>query len=203
VYYYISRGVISDAALNTLFCGYGAEYSPLCNGDTREYRNFLTTDIMKMKAQTFALLKSQLNPFYDRKISIIHWYDSAEHVIKIDTAPVSVEAISNWKSGSRSIEKELKKAGLTSPTYSFALGLVSNPSDASATMLTKGADKPTPLATLAEVQTRHLSELLQLRSFVESSHMPSPFGNAIISAFKSHPASPAEFHDTLFIALEL
>lgn len=114
VYYYNSRGLISDAPLNTLVCGYGAEYSPLCNGETHEYRNFLTTDIMKMKAQTFALLKVKLNTFYDRKILIVHWYDSGSTPaeIKTDAAPVSVEAISNWKSGNQSIEKELKKANV-------------------------------------------------------------------------------------------
>ncbi|KAK3810924.1 MAG: temperature dependent protein affecting M2 dsRNA replication-domain-containing protein [Benniella sp.] len=208
VYYYISRGVISDAVLNTLVCGYGAEYSPLCNGETNEYRHFLTTDIMKMKAQIFALLRAKLNPFYDRKIIFVHWYDSssasAEHVIKTDTPlPVSVDAISNWKSGNQSIEKELKKANIASPNYSFALGLVATANDASATVVSKNTDKPTPLVTLAEVQTRHLSKLLQLRSFIESSHVPSPFGKAFINAFKAHPTAPAEFQDTLFIALEL
>ncbi|KAG0246462.1 hypothetical protein BGX31_001738 [Mortierella sp. GBA43] len=206
VYYYLSRGVLSDAALNTLACGYGVEYSPLCNGETKEYRNFLTTDVMKIKAQTFTLLKSKLNSFYDRKISIIYWYDSASSSsteLKMDTAPVTVDDVSNWKSGHQSIEMELKKANLSSPTYSFALGLLADASDASATVLANGAEKPAPLATLAGVQTRYLSKLLQLRSFIESTHVPSPFGKAIISAFKAHPSAPMEFQDTLFIALEL
>ncbi|KAI7830680.1 PIN domain-like protein [Gamsiella multidivaricata] len=36
VYYYISRGVVSDTTLNILLCGYGAEFSPLCNGETKD-----------------------------------------------------------------------------------------------------------------------------------------------------------------------
>ncbi|KAF9399624.1 hypothetical protein BGX21_005901 [Mortierella sp. AD011] len=209
VYYYISRGLISDAALNALLCRYGAEFSPLCNGETKEYRNFLSGDIMKIKAQTITLIQSQLNTFYnDRKVSIIHWYDNSastaqEHVVKPELAPVKVSDISNWKSGKQSVEKELKKAGITAPTYSFALGLVANPSDAAVTVLAKDAEKPAPLGTLAEVQTRHISKLLQLRSFIETSHVPSPYGKAILNAYKAHSTAPPEFQDALFIALEL
>ncbi|KAI1319362.1 hypothetical protein EDD11_004228 [Mortierella claussenii] len=211
VYYYLSRGVITDATLNTLLCGFGAEFSPLCNGETKEYRAFLAGDIIKMKAQTMALIKSQLHSFFhDRKVAILHWYENnslagSEHVLKAEAAPVSVDAISNWKSGKQSIEKELKKAGITNPTYSFALGLVANASDASATVLAKNStEKPAPLSALIEVQTRHLSKLLQLRSFIESpSHVPSPYGKAFLNAFKAHGQAPGEFQDSLFVALEL
>ncbi|KAF9188053.1 hypothetical protein BGZ50_001569 [Haplosporangium sp. Z 11] len=206
VYYYISRGIITEATLNTMLCGYGAEFSPLCNGETKEYRTFLTTDIMKMKAQTLALMKAQLHSAYDRKISIVYWFEGSsapEHVIKTDSAPVSVEAISHWKFGKQSVEKELKKAGIASPNFSFCLGLVANPSDASATVLADGTVKPAALSTLADVQTRHLSKLLQLRSFIEPSHVPSPYGKAILDAFKGQPSAPTEFQDALVIALEL
>ncbi|KAF8930492.1 temperature dependent protein affecting M2 dsRNA replication-domain-containing protein [Dissophora ornata] len=206
-YYYISRGLIADSTLNTLLCSYGVEYPPLCNGETEEYRNFLTTDIMKMKAQTMSLMQSQLNPFFHRKISVVHWHEhnspTTEHVIKADNVPVSVEAISNWKSGKQSVEKELKKAGIVIPNYTFALSLVANASDASATVLANGAEKPAPLATLAEVQTRHLSKLLQLRSFIEVSHVPSPYGKAVLDAFKTQSTTPVEFQDALIVALEL
>ncbi|KAF9424178.1 hypothetical protein BGZ76_003541, partial [Entomortierella beljakovae] len=116
VYYYISQGLISETVLNTLMCGFGSEYSPLCTGETREYRNFLSGDILKIKAQTMALIQSQLNSFYDRKIVIIHWYENSqssapERVLKAELAPVKVNDISNWKSGKQSVDKELKKAG--------------------------------------------------------------------------------------------
>ncbi|KAF9110475.1 hypothetical protein BGX27_006299 [Mortierella sp. AM989] len=208
VYYYISRGLISDAALNALLCRYGAEFSPLCNGESKEYQNFLLGDIMKIKAQTMTLIQSQLNTFYARGITIVHWHDSnltpsQEHVVKSDLAPVKVADISNWKTGKRSVEKDLKKIGLMVPNYTFALSLVSNASDASSTLLAKD-EKLAPLSTLAEVQTRHISKLLQLRSFIEtSSHAPSPYGKAILDASKAYPTAPPEFQDALFIALEL
>ncbi|KAG0254453.1 hypothetical protein BG011_005778 [Mortierella polycephala] len=206
VYYYISRGIITEATLNTMLCGYSAEFSPLCNGETMEYRTFLTTDIMKMKAQTLALMKAQLHSAYDRKISIVYWFEgnsAPEHVIKADSAPVSVEAISHWKSGKQSVEKELKKTGIASPDFSFCLRLVANASDASATVLADSAEKPAALSTLADVQTRHLSKLLQLRSFITSSHAPSPYGKAVLDAFKGQPSASTEFQDPLVIALEL
>ncbi|ORZ16080.1 temperature dependent protein affecting M2 dsRNA replication-domain-containing protein, partial [Lobosporangium transversale] len=210
VYYYISRGLIADTTLNTLLCGYGVEFSPLCNGEAKEYRAFLAGDIIKMKAQTMALVKSQLHSFFhDRRIAIIHWYENnnvtgTEHVVKSEAAPVPVEAISNWKSSQQSVEKELKKANITTPNFSFALGLLTNPNDAAATVQPKDANgKSAPLMTLQEVQTRHLSKLLQLRSFIDSSHTPLPYGKAIIDAFKAHPSAPVEFQDALFIALEL
>ena len=115
VYYYMSCGIINEAIMNTLLCGHGAEFSPLCNGETKEYRNFLTTEIMQMKAQTLSLMKARLHPFYDRKISVVYWYESSsapDHVIKTDTASVKVDSISNWKSSRQSIDKELKKSGV-------------------------------------------------------------------------------------------
>ncbi|CAO3565577.1 unnamed protein product [Mortierella alpina] len=210
VYYYMSRGIINEATMNTLLCGHGAEFSPLCNGETKEYRNFLTTEIMQMKAQTISLMKARLHPFYDRKISVVYWYESSsapDHVIKTDTASVKVDSISNWKSSRQSIDKELKKSGITVPNYSFALGLLSNASDASSTILAKGAaaaDNSAPLSTSVEVQTRHLSKLLQLRSFVDTAtHAPTAYGKAVVDAFKSQPAASSDFQDALIVALEL
>ncbi|KAG0054478.1 hypothetical protein BGZ83_011165 [Gryganskiella cystojenkinii] len=204
VYYFLSRGVITEATLNAMLCGHGAEFSPFCNGETAEYRKFLTNDIMKVKAQTVALAKSQLHSFYERKVSIVYWFENAsapEHPVKTDTAPVSVKAISNWKNGKLSVEKELKKTGLSHPNYSFCLGLVA--SDAASTVQAAGAqEKPVPLATLPEVQTRHLSKLLQLRSFIESTHVPSAYGKAMADALKSQQQNP-DFQDALFVALEL
>lgn len=116
VYYFLSRGVITEATLNSMLCNYGAEFSPFCNGETAEYRKFLTTDIMKIKAQTVDLMKAQLHHFYNRKVSIVYWFEGAsapEHVIKTDTATVSVQAISNWKNGKLSVEQELKSSGVS------------------------------------------------------------------------------------------
>ncbi|KAG0214762.1 hypothetical protein BGX28_001397 [Mortierella sp. GBA30] len=211
VYYYISRGVITEATMNTLLCGHGAEFSPLCNGETKEYRNYLTTEIMKVKAQTLALMKAHLHKFYyDRKISVVYWYESnsaPEHIIQMDPASISVEDISNWKSGNQAIDKELKKAGVAAPNYSFCLSLLSNTSDASSTILpkeVKASDKSASLSTLADVQTRHLSKLLQLRSFIEtSSHAPTAYGKAVIDAFKAQPAQSSEYQDAIIVALEL
>lgn len=115
VYYYLSRGVITEPTLNTLLSGSVVEFSPLCNGETKEYRNFLTSDVMKMKAQTIALLKSHLHTVYDRKISIVYWFDNAsapEHTLKPDPS-FKPETISQWKAGKRSILKDLKQTGVS------------------------------------------------------------------------------------------
>ncbi|GJJ68247.1 hypothetical protein EMPS_00593 [Entomortierella parvispora] len=206
VYYFLSRGVITEATLNSILCGNGAEFSPLCNGETAEYRKFLTTDIMQIKAQTVALTKAQLHTFYERKVSILYWFEGAsapEHAVKTESAPVTVSAISNWKNGKLSVEKELKKSGLARPDYSFCLGLVA--SDAASTVQAAGQEKPAPLTTLTEVQTRHLSKLLQLRSFIEPSHAPSAYGKAMAEALKGQQQlqQSADLQDALFIALEL
>ncbi|KAF9582657.1 hypothetical protein BGW38_010924 [Lunasporangiospora selenospora] len=206
LYYYLSRGMISEATLNTLVCGHGAEYSPLCNGETKEYRNLLNNDIMKMKAQTLALLTSQVHQYYQRKISIVFWYDgtsSTEHTLKIESAPVTVDAIMNWKSGKLSAATELKKAGIARPQFSFCLKLVADTADAASTVLAKGGEAPVPVSEIADVQARQLLKLMQLRSFVDASHVPTRYGKAILEGFKAHPSSPAEYQEALFVALEL
>lgn len=213
VYYFLSRGVLGEATLNTLLWGHAAEYSPLCNGETEEYRKFLTTELQKIKAQTIALATAQLHPFYHRKVAITYWYDSSsspEHAIKVETVQSEIEAIGHWKTGKLSVEKELKKQGIASPSYSFCLSMLSNAGEASSTLSAQRQEKTTtaqpPLAGLANVQSRHLSKLLQLRSFIDSpTHSPSSFGKAILGAFKAHPtaALSSETQDGLFIALEL
>lgn len=115
VYYFLSRGVLGEATLNTLLWGHVAEYSPLCNGETEEYRKFLTTELLKIKSQTMALATAQLHPFYHRKVAITYWYDSnsnPEHVIKVDTVQSDIDAIGRWKTGKLLVEKELKKQGV-------------------------------------------------------------------------------------------
>ncbi|KAG0086386.1 hypothetical protein BGZ93_000149 [Podila epicladia] len=209
VYYFLSRGVLGEATLNTLLWGHVAEYSPLCNGETEEYRKFLTTELLKIKSQTMALATAQLHPFYHRKVAITYWYDSnssPEHVIKVDTVQSDIDAIGRWKTGKLLVEKELKKQGIASPSYSFCLSLLSNAGEASSTLAAQRQEKGAPLAGLTNIQSRHLSKLLQLRSFIEAStHVPSAFGKAILGAFKMHPtaALSSETQDGLFIALEL
>ncbi|KAG0343695.1 hypothetical protein BG004_005069 [Podila humilis] len=211
VYYFLSRGVLGESTLNTLLWGHVAEYSPLCNGETEEYRTFLTTELLKIKSQTLVLAQAQLHSFYHRKVAITYWYDSsasAEHVMKLDSAQADVEPIGRWKTGKLLVEKELKKQGISSPSYSFSLGLLSNPSEASATISAqqRNQEKVAPLAGMANIQSRHLSKLLHLRSFIETAtHSPSAFGKAVIGAFKAHPTASlsAETQDGLFIALEL
>lgn len=115
VYYYLSRGVITEPTLNTLLSGSVVEFSPLCNGETKEYRNFLTSDVMKMRAQTIALLKTHLHTVYDRKISIVYWFENSsapEHILKPDPS-FKPESISQWKAGKRSILKDLKQTGVS------------------------------------------------------------------------------------------
>ncbi|KAG0373226.1 hypothetical protein BGX24_011966 [Mortierella sp. AD032] len=205
VYYYLSRGVITEPTLNTLLSGSILEFSPLCNGETKEYRSFLTSDITKMKAQTIALLKGHLHTVYDRKISIVYWYENnnaPEHILKPDPL-FKPESISQWKAGKRSILKDLKQTGMARPDYAFCLDMVSNATEAAATILPKGAEKPAPLASLIEVQGRHLTKLLQLRGFIELTHQPSAYGKCIVDTFKIHTTAPYESQGALFLALEL
>ncbi|KAF9932955.1 hypothetical protein FBU30_006941 [Linnemannia zychae] len=205
VYYYLSRGVITEPTLNALLSGAIVEFSPLCNGESKEYRNFLMNDIMKLKAQTIALSNAHLYTTYDRKISIVYWFEnssSPENILKIDQSFMP-ENISQWKPGKKSILKELKQTGMPCPDYAFCLDMISNPAEAAATVLPKGADKPAPLATLIEVQGRHLTKLLQLRGFIEADHQPSAYGKSVVDTFKIHTTAPNESQDALFLALEL
>ncbi|KAF9547070.1 hypothetical protein EC957_008919 [Mortierella hygrophila] len=205
VYYYLSRGVITEPTLNTLLSGSVAEFSPLCNGETKEYRNFLTSDVMKMRAQTITLLKAHLHTVYDRKISINYWFENSsapEHILKPDPS-FKPENISQWKTGKKSILKDLKQTGMARPDYAFCLDTISNAGEALETILTKGAEKPAPLGTLIEVQGRHLTKLLQLRGFIDFTHQPSAYGKCIIDTFKIHTTAPYESQDALFLALEL
>ncbi|KAF9427802.1 hypothetical protein BGZ94_004125 [Podila epigama] len=211
VYYFLSRGVLSESTLNTLLWGHAAEYSPLCNGETEEYRKFLTTELFKLKAQTVALATAHLHSFYHRKVAVTYWFDastSPEHVIKVDSVRPDIEALGHWKTGKLSVEKELKKQGVASPSYSFCLSLFNNASEASSTIATPNQDNTgaTPLSGLVNVQSRHLSKLLQLSSFIDATtHAPTVYGKAIIASFKAHPtaALSSETQDGLYIALGL
>ncbi|KAF9108378.1 hypothetical protein BGX29_000631 [Mortierella sp. GBA35] len=205
VYYYLSRGVITEPTLNSILSGNVVEFSPLCNGETKEYRNFLTTDIMKMRAHTVALLRAHLIAFYhERKISIVYWFENSsapEHILKPDPA-FKIESVSQWKAGKRSILKDLKQTGMPRPDYAFCLDMISNPSEAAATILPKNAEKPAPLATMIEVQGRHLTKLLQLRGFIEPNHQPSAYGKSIVDTFKVHTTAPHDHNYTKKAVLE-
>ncbi|KAG0244913.1 hypothetical protein BGW41_005512 [Actinomortierella wolfii] len=198
VYYYLSRGAISEFALNVLLSGYSVEYSPLCNGETKEYKNLLTSTVLGIKAQTLACLTAHLhNYFREKKVLAVYWFEygtnAPEHPIKEDAAPIKVSEVANWKSGKSAIKGE--KA-----TFATALATVATPADAASTVRASSAEK-VALETQTEIHARYLLKLLQLRSFVDNKHELTPYGKALLAGNKVQ-ADKANFQDELFVALE-
>ncbi|KAG0265507.1 hypothetical protein DFQ27_000586 [Actinomortierella ambigua] len=198
VYYYLSRGVFSELALNVLLWGYSLEYSPLCNGETKEYRELLTTTVLGIKAQTLANLAAHLHSYYrDKKILAVYWFEhgttAPEHPIKEDVAPVKVSEVANWKSGKNTIKGEV--------TFASALATVATPADAASTVRPANAEK-VALESQTEIHGRHLLKLLQLRSFIDVKHELTPYGKALLAGNKAQ-ANKTQFQSELFVALEM
>ncbi|KAF9974825.1 hypothetical protein BGZ73_001685 [Actinomortierella ambigua] len=198
VYYYLSRGVISEFAFNVLLSGYSVEYSPLCNGETMEYRELLKTTVLGIKAQTLANLTAHLYSFYrDKKVSALYWFEfgtaAPDHPIKEDAAPVKVSEVANWKTGKSTIKGEA--------TFASALATVATPAEAASTVRPPNAEK-VALDSQTEIHGRHLLKLLQLRSFVDGKHELTSYGKALLAGNKVQ-ANKTNFQSELFVALEM
>src|SRR4051794_26894172 len=77
LYHCLAQGMIGTQELNTLLSGMLVEHAPLCNGETREYRQ-LVQQLAKVRAQTLSLLTQPLHSFYaSKRVVSIAWFDPA------------------------------------------------------------------------------------------------------------------------------
>jgi len=78
VYYSLCLGMISPQVLNNMISLTLVESAPLCNGETREYRDYLKS-LMPLRTDAFSLV-STLFPYCtkDRNVSCYYWFENQE-----------------------------------------------------------------------------------------------------------------------------
>ncbi|KAJ1921768.1 hypothetical protein H4219_000501 [Mycoemilia scoparia] len=88
-YYLMSRGIVHPHLFNPLNSGSILEYPPLDNGESIEYRTFITTSLLKLNAQVYGLYTNHLHSFYmNRKINVKTWFDpQKDYAVRHSEAP--------------------------------------------------------------------------------------------------------------------
>jgi hypothetical protein len=66
LYFYLTQGLINPQVINTLLSGYLIEFSPLCNGETKDYKNLLK-DLLPLRTQTLHFLSHNLHTYYRQR----------------------------------------------------------------------------------------------------------------------------------------
>jgi hypothetical protein len=92
-----------------LISGVLIENSPLCNGETQEYRNFLS-NLLELRTQAMGLLTQPLHQFYQsRRVISVYWFEpNNEHYLNHNVVPSVHEILNTWNVLERGLEEEKK-----------------------------------------------------------------------------------------------
>ncbi|CAG8438708.1 9726_t:CDS:10 [Diversispora eburnea] len=211
VYYYLSRGLMSPQVINTLISGVLIESSPLCNGETQEYRQFLS-HLLELRAQAMGLLTQPLHQFYhSRRVISVYWFEAntantanTEHVLNHNVVPSVHETLNTWNVLEKCLEDEKKAQKTSTIDIAFCLKTTATEDQAAKTVMPKNNDKI--IESKDEICANVLWKLLELRKFLtHSQHTHTTWGNAFCKALNiTKPNNNNEsHHEQLFTALEL
>ncbi|RCH91950.1 hypothetical protein CU098_001354, partial [Rhizopus stolonifer] len=216
LYYYLMRGLIGPQSINNLVSGVLIESAPLDNGESVEYRNFLT-QLLNIRTQTLSLLTQPLHPFYKtRKVASYFWFEpTVEQIMhhqptegnastRIDATPLNTiyEKTKSWNVTKDFIQPELEHQKTTVIDIKFCIHAVENESKASKTI-----SQPHPEQLLEEkneIVANVLWKTLEIRDFLTSSkHIYTPWGQALAGTLASNPTMLLSTQEALLTALEL
>ncbi|CAG8453923.1 4770_t:CDS:10 [Acaulospora morrowiae] len=202
VYYYLSKGLMSPQVINTLISGVLIENSPLCNGETQEYRQFLN-ELLELRTQAMGLLTQPLHPFYQSKrVVSFYWFDpSNEHLLNHNVVPSIHEKLNTWNVLERGIEEEKKAQKTSTIDIAFCLRATATPEQATRTVMPKDNKA---ISSKDEICGNVLWKLLELRNFlIHSQHIHTQWGTAFHKALSASKSAKDSHQEQIFIALEL
>ncbi|CAG8474579.1 15153_t:CDS:10 [Funneliformis caledonium] len=202
VYYYLSKGLMSPQVINTLISGVLIENSPLCNGETIEYKNFLG-QLLELRTQAMSLLTQPLHQFYQsRRVVSVYWFEPGnEHHLNHGAQPSVHETLNTWNVLERGLEEEKKAQKTSVIDIAFCLKATATEDQAVKTVMPKNNDKI--IESKDEILANVLWKLLDLRKFLTSSHTHTAWGIAFKKALATFKPNVRSHHEQLFSALEL
>ncbi|CAB4431514.1 unnamed protein product [Rhizophagus irregularis] len=202
IYYYLSKGLMSPQVINTLISGVLIENSPLCNGETIEYRQFLS-QLLELRTQAMGLLTQPLHQFYQsRRVVSVYWFEpSNEHHLNHNVVPSVHEILNTWNVLERGLEEEKKAQKTSVIDIAFCLKATATEDQAAKTVMPKNNDKI--IESKDEILANVLWKLLELRQFLTSSHTHTAWGSAFKKALTTLKSNTESHHEQLFSALEL
>ncbi|KAG5513681.1 hypothetical protein PMAC_000719 [Pneumocystis sp. 'macacae'] len=183
IYFYLSRGIVGPHVINILTSGMLIENTPLDNGDSQEYRDFLK-DIFPIQTQSLNLLTQPLHRFYQAKnVSAYYWFDPEhEHKMFHKITPSIYESVKTWMVK----EDFVNQIKMTIPEnkvnfLSFFKSLSDNKvSKESFSLKTDNNIMQSHEQILSSIYGR----FFQLRSFINPDHSLSPWGLALLDSLK-------------------
>ncbi|KAG4301766.1 hypothetical protein PCK1_001742 [Pneumocystis canis] len=183
IYFYLSRGIVGPQVINILTSGILLENTPLDNGDSQEYRDFLN-DIFTIQTQSLNLLTQPLHRFYQAKnVSVYYWFDPEyEHKMFHKMTPSIYESIKTW------IIKEdiVNQIKMTIPenkiNFLSFFKSFSDPKISKESYSLKTDDNI--MQTHEQILSSIYGRFFQLRSFINADHSLSPWGLALLDSLK-------------------
>ncbi|KAK9462683.1 temperature dependent protein affecting M2 dsRNA replication-domain-containing protein [Lipomyces oligophaga] len=210
VFFYLMRGLVGPDILNALTSGEFIEKVPLDGGETKEYRKFLS-DLEDMRSQSLNLLTQPLSRFYQAKpVEAVYWFEpNQKHSITHRLTPTIYQQVSDWNVLESSIRSRMKSLQFNKTDLQFAFLSLDEEKFAASTVTPKRVHEPITerkmadlLQTDTEVIANTFWRFLQVRSFVTGNHQLSPWGRAVVTAFKASRLED-DFAEPLLTAVEL
>lgn len=208
VYFHLCRGLINSWAINTLSQGGFQELSPLCNGESLDYKNFIKDYITESnigpRAITIALIANALHPFWrNRQVHAHYYFHNHSTLVPHNSSTTTdlIKCVDKWNVPAYIIEDELRRQNSSTIDFALCLGSTNNEQLGSKT-ITKRSKENQILIKKDEIVANTIWRFLELRNFLNSNHIHTPFGRAMHNSLTVSRLND-KFQEPLLILVEL
>lgn len=209
VFLHLSRGMITPHVYTWLTSGYLTVPAPLDNGETIEYRRFvsdiLTESPTSPHCLALAVAASSLHSFWQsRKVLASYWWQpQAERPIPFDSKSTQqlVTRAHQWNVPGTFIDEVLRSTGSNTIDIALCLSATKTSELGQRTITPKEAGKQ-PLVKKSEIGANVVWRFLELRDFLSSDHLHKPYARALHLALRDAKIND-KTQEPLYLALEL
>jgi hypothetical protein len=203
LYHYLIHGGIGKRIMNWLVYLNMLVPPPLDGGESEEYRQLITKQLVPIRAQTIALYSSRMHRAFQHKdYSMVFWFDSAA-TVKVNhqsVQPPPEGLADTWSVTEKDYASQLGNTHAKPGSLTFALVALEDEQFASSTIVkTAGKNR---LKSQSEVLANTLWRFLHIRGYVNDKHGLSIWGKALLASLRGlNPTHNQE--EAAFLAFEL
>jgi hypothetical protein len=203
MYHYLVTGMVGPRVYNWLIFLKMLVLPPLDGGNSDEYRQLVSEQLIPIQEQIIALYTSRMHrAFQHKNVTVKFWYDDKKEIKMAHQSvqPPPERQASSWRC-TEDIYSKKGGAALGKPgTFGFALKSLTDAKYATSTLFDKG--KPPKVSkTTEEVLANTMYRFLHLRGYIGDDHNLTAWGKALVTTLEALPSPNQE--EAAFLAFEL
>lgn len=182
LYHYMIHGAIGPQIMNWLVYLKMVVPPPLDGGDSPEYRQLITSQLVPLRAQTIALYTSRLHRAFQHKgFSMSFWFDANATVVvnHQSVQPTPNVLAATWCVTAEEYNGQLKSTQSEPGSITFALAVLQDEKFAASTISNAGGKEK--IKSHAETLANTIWRFLHLRGYIDAKHELTAWGKALLA----------------------